>query len=201
MSEQASGGIARPSVASLLLAPHNGKQALSTATGFVVESEDGRRWLITNWHVVSGRDPRTGRPLSASGEVPDRLRVLHNLESSLGRWTWRIEYPVGKDDEPRWLEHPEHGRAFDVVALELTDTATVEFFPYDLDTIGLPGGQSSPAASPAAQYRRLPFRPRRRWRLRDLVPGHGRNGGRDRLRGQAVLLIEAASGPGGPVFR
>ena len=140
MSEQASGGIARPSVASLLLAPHNGKQALSTATGFVVESEDGRRWLITNWHVVSGRDPRTGRPLSASGEVPDRLRVLHNLEASLGRWTWRIEFLLGKDDEPRWLEHPEHGRAFDVVALELTDTATVEFFPYDLDTIGLPGG-------------------------------------------------------------
>jgi hypothetical protein len=36
MSEQAGTGIARPSVASLLLAPHHGREALSTATGFVV---------------------------------------------------------------------------------------------------------------------------------------------------------------------
>ncbi len=140
MSEPSNQGIARPSVASLLLAPHYGKQALSTATGFIVEGEDGRRWLITNWHVVSGLDPRTGRPLSKSGEVPDRLRILHNLEASLGRWTWRIEFLFDRDGDPRWLEHPEHGRAFDVVALELTDTATVEFFPYDLDGAGLPGG-------------------------------------------------------------
>jgi hypothetical protein len=140
MNEPSNQGIARPSVASLLLAPHSGREALSSATGFVVESEDGRRWLITCWHVVSGRDPLTGRPLSPSGKVPDRLRILHNLDGSLGRWTWRIEFLLDRNGEPRWLEHPEYGRAFDVVALELTDTATVEFFPYDVDTIGLPGG-------------------------------------------------------------
>ena len=139
MTEQGTNGIARPSVASLLLAPHHGREALSTATGFVVASEDGRWWLITNWHVVAGRDPRTGRPLSQGG-VPDRLRILHNLEASLGRWTWRIEFLYDRDGTPRWLEHPEHGRAFDVVALELTDTRTVDFYPYDLEAMALPGG-------------------------------------------------------------
>lgn len=35
-------------------------------TGFIVVY-NGTNYLVTNWHVVTGRDPNTGEPMSTSG--------------------------------------------------------------------------------------------------------------------------------------
>ena len=40
----------------------NGK-SLGTATGFCIEAK-GKFFLVTNWHVVTGRNPDTGELLS-----------------------------------------------------------------------------------------------------------------------------------------
>ncbi len=55
------------SLVSLRLKVKTNGQDLSTATGFVVNAA-GRNFLITNWHVVSGRHPETDNPSSPQQE-------------------------------------------------------------------------------------------------------------------------------------
>jgi hypothetical protein len=47
---------------------------LGPATGFFKEGGGGRHFLITNWHVVSGRHQETKNVLHSQGALPDRLR-------------------------------------------------------------------------------------------------------------------------------
>lgn len=123
-------GIARPSVASLLLGPQFQGQPLSTATGFVV-LRDSRCFLITNWHVVTGRRTDNGAPLSPTGGVPNELAVCHNQAGALGNWVVKVESLYTETGQPRWLEHPTHRRMVDVVALEFTKADDVDLYPHD----------------------------------------------------------------------
>ncbi len=122
--------IARPSVASLLLQPAFQGQVLGTATGFVVEHGDSS-FLLTNWHVVAGRRPDDGAVLSPTGGVPDEIQILHNQAGPLGQWVIKTEPLYDAAGAPRWKEHPQHARAVDAVALELTDLSGVDTYAYD----------------------------------------------------------------------
>src|SRR5437879_4104723 len=122
--------IARPSVASLFLEPRFQSQGLGTSTGFVVE-RNGQRFLVTNWHVVSGRRPDTGAPLAPSGAVPDEIAILHNQAGALGSWILKMETLYDGAGSPRWQEHPAHRRQVDAVALPLNDLTDVEIYAYD----------------------------------------------------------------------
>src|SRR4051812_43799972 len=63
------------SVTSLYLKLYAKGNQLSTATGFVVEHH-GRRFLVSNWHVFSGRNADTDQPLdSKTAAVPDQVRI------------------------------------------------------------------------------------------------------------------------------
>ena len=107
----------------------NGRQ-LGTATGFVVQGTAGPL-LATNWHVLSGRSPTTGQPLSPTGALPDELVVLHHVHGKLGTWAPRSE-SLYVGDVRRWREHPE-GKAVDVATLPLSDLDhSVQLFPLDL---------------------------------------------------------------------
>ncbi|HVW24140.1 MAG TPA: trypsin-like peptidase domain-containing protein [Polyangiaceae bacterium] len=119
----------QPSCQSLYVEARFEDVPLSTATGFVVTSSTGQNFLITNWHVVSGRHVETREPLHSSAGVPNRLVILHNLEGSVGDWTPKSEqlYDGGA---PRWLEHPEHGSKVDVIALPLRDVDGIRMLPY-----------------------------------------------------------------------
>jgi hypothetical protein len=123
--------IAWPSVASLLVGTRARGNELATATGFVVADANGQ-YLITNWHVVAGRNPITGANLDRSGAWPDEIAIVHNVVGRLGHWQPRIE-PL-RDDEGAalWYEHPIHGRAVDVVALPLTNLDDVEIYAHEL---------------------------------------------------------------------
>jgi len=136
-------------------------QSLGTATGFVVESS-GRHYLITNWHVVSGRHPETNAIVSSTGAVPDEIRIVHHGHT-LGSWTVRTEPLQDENKNNLWLEHP-YGRQVDVVALPLQAIDDdVHIYPFDLslaDTdmipqvampisiIGFPLGLASAGAFP-----------------------------------------------------
>lgn len=123
--------ILQPSVMSLLLQMRAGGQVISTGTGFVMDSPAGPV-LITNWHNLSGRRPDNGASLSNSGAVPDEVVVFHN-KGSVGTWTQRLEPLYRPGGAPRWIEHPKHGKAVDVVALPLTSLDEVSLFPYPAD--------------------------------------------------------------------
>lgn len=107
-----------------------GGQSLSTGSCFFWSS-DGRTYLLTNWHNLSGRNPFTGQPMSETGGVPDRIRFMAYKPVS-GPDThgyFQLEYvPVEVKlcepdlTEPKWFEHPSFGRRVDVAALDVTDT-------------------------------------------------------------------------------
>jgi hypothetical protein len=55
-----------------LLSKDGRDDVLSTASGFYWRYQ-GRAYLITNWHVLSGRHPFTGSVLSSTGYIPSRF--------------------------------------------------------------------------------------------------------------------------------
>lgn len=95
---------------------------LGQATGFIYQSQD-TFFLITNWHVVSGRDPSNGKPLHPQCAVPDR--ILCCPPTSVGNpERFEVSYTPQElllcdGDRPLWLEHPVHGHRVDVVAIRL----------------------------------------------------------------------------------
>ena len=58
---------------------------LATATGIIVENES-KFYLVTNRHVLSGRNPETGEPMSPTAGIPDEVRIAHHIKSKLGEW-------------------------------------------------------------------------------------------------------------------
>lgn len=120
------------SVRSLYLILAKGEKVLGTATGFVVE-KNKKYYLITNWHVLSGRHPQTNQPIDPNGKIPDRVHVVHHAKK-LGTWVTKIkpEMLYDKKGERTWLEH-KNGKAIDIVALPLKNlTKNVQIYSLDL---------------------------------------------------------------------
>ncbi|MBV1939889.1 serine protease [Streptomyces sp. BV286] len=156
--------LAPPSTRSLLLSSKANNIPLSSATGFTVMHND-LPLLITNWHVVSGRNPITGQPMAASGATPDTLTIRHltKVTSEEINWDDFDEPLIDNEERPLWFEHPDYGRRVDVVALPLTNTQGVHIQPYGpevmkstlragvsdwVNIIGFPFGQSAGGSLP-----------------------------------------------------
>ncbi|RYY26157.1 MAG: serine protease [Sphingomonadales bacterium] len=93
-------------------------ERLGVATGFTWVTPRALV-LVTNWHVVSGRNCDTRRPVASHGGVPDRLRVAFPRKERREEPIW-IDVPVtDEDDEPLWSEHPVHGHAVDIAAIPI----------------------------------------------------------------------------------
>ena len=106
---------------------------LGTATGFIVE-HNSRPYLITNWHVLTGKNPDTNDLINYD-YCPDEIVILHHVRNRLGTWIQQIEPLEDLAGNPRWIEHPR-GSQVDVVALPLqiipeVDNA-IQLYPFDL---------------------------------------------------------------------
>ena len=118
------------SVRPLYLIEVNGNQALGMATGFVVQKANDY-YLITNWHVLSGRHPSSNEVLHPTGKSPDALLIWHHRKK-LGFWVQKKEELYDKTGNKRWLEHIR-GKAVDIVALPLKVlTDDIQLYPFDL---------------------------------------------------------------------
>ena len=106
------------------------EQKGGVATGFIVKKDDSN-YLITNWHVVTARDPLDNQPLSRTGIVdPNMLRVWFHGER-LGFWL-QVEVPLfNESQEKLWFEHCR-GREIDVVAVPLEILEHVNYYDIDL---------------------------------------------------------------------
>lgn len=132
-----------PTTQSLFLQLNFDNQLLSTATGFVCESERGPV-LITNLHNATGRDPYTQQPLSKTGGIPNNVTIFHNKKDSPGEWVSKVE-PLYANCKPRWVEHPQLGGKVDCVALLLTRLEDVGLQPYSLkDELKIAFGPAEP---------------------------------------------------------
>lgn len=94
-------------------------QAIGQATGFFYKL-DGGTYLVSNWHVLSGRDPQYGQPMHKSGAVPDSITLALHLTNALGQY--RPDSTISLTDvtgNPIWFQHPDRGQDVDVAALKI----------------------------------------------------------------------------------
>ena len=130
----------------LKLKPSVNGNELSVATGFFYEHR-GRSFLITNYHVVSGRHPETGAVLDSSGLCPDSIVLGVATDSGkheqsgaqLLQWKWRTLSLFTQDEpaKPIWTVHPEHGSRFDAVAIPLSGLEDTCITPANGDKLDL----------------------------------------------------------------
>lgn len=107
-----------------------------TATGFFYEYSN-QLYIVTNWHVVTGRDFLSGRILDSSGMIeacPTALE-LNLIETipheeqplvALRNSQFRMELYTG--GEPIWFEYPGDDSICDVVAIGVTPESLERFF-------------------------------------------------------------------------
>src|SRR5258706_8603470 len=106
------------------------------ATAFCV-AKDSQHYLITNWHVLSGRHPETNQPLSDTAGLPDELVVAYHRTvvkdgENLTGWGGVREPLLDGKGKPPWPEHPM-GAKVDVAALPVTASGEVVFHPLPLE--------------------------------------------------------------------
>ncbi len=112
------------SQASYFVSSRFNETELSTATAFFA-FRDSKCYLITNWHVVSGRNPENGKCLSIKCAEPNNLLVhVHKNTEHFEFSDFEIPLYDGAGNK-LWLEHPSFKERVDVVALEV-------FIPNDL---------------------------------------------------------------------
>ena len=103
-------------------------RCLSNATSFFYEATDSQLFLITNWHVVTCRNP-TKPSLSNTGAIPSVLKIkVHKKQENLGGRKNIVTSEISEvclqinleeGNAPQWLEHPEHRFKVDVVAIKI----------------------------------------------------------------------------------
>lgn len=181
-----------------------GEQPLSTATGFFWKVGEVV-CLVTNWHVVTGRHPISGKHLSPTAGEPDQLLLDVFDGKNLNR---RRTVPIqlfAENGSPTWLEHPKWRSAVDVVCIPMGDLgghafalndvpsfASPRLVGMDVFVLGYPRGigpdrlaiwkRASMASEPDVDVDKLPLR------LIDTSTAEGMSGGPviQRFRGQAI---------------
>lgn len=106
-----------------------GAVEIASGTAFVVE-HSGEWFLLTNLHVLTGRDPITGSPMGYSS-LPTSLAVWHNDERELGQWVQMNYSLYDAAGRACWLEHPKDP-SWDVVALQILPRDGIALYTYDL---------------------------------------------------------------------
>jgi len=111
------------------LAEGEGTVLLGHSTGFFCFFQE-RYFLITNWHVVSGRHFQTKKLLHTDAVAPGFLKFdfysIKNTGNSSTIWTnhtttiplYSEQY---NEDSKLWLEHPRFGSDVDVVAIDISE--------------------------------------------------------------------------------
>lgn len=96
-----------------------GADKLGAASGFFWR-HDQDIYLISNWHVFSGRSPRTGQPIdSKNGVVPNMLMVKCIPKSNLNKEVI-LKLPLEEDGNPNWVQHRTYGQKVDLAALNIS---------------------------------------------------------------------------------
>lgn len=118
------------SVKSLYLELYRAERKVSVATGFAVRKNDSC-YLITNWHVVTCRNPFDNQPLfGAEAADPNILKIwFHGL--NLGHWIEKEIDIINQTGQRLWLEH-ELGRQIDVVAVPFEISNNTKIYDIDL---------------------------------------------------------------------
>jgi hypothetical protein len=118
------------SATSLRVEPRFDSTVLGSATAFIIRFNNND-YLVTNWHVVTGRDPDTGQCLDKNASVPNEILVNFHARGKLGTWKKVVIKLFDSDGKSRWVEHPL-GKEVDVVAIRIDASEDVDLHCLDL---------------------------------------------------------------------
>jgi hypothetical protein len=90
---------------------------LADATGFLWLLGD-RHYLVTNWHVLSGRHPENGECLHSKGGIPDEISVFFP-QLELTHEPIEVQVLLFDGQNQLWIEHPRLGSAADIAAIQI----------------------------------------------------------------------------------
>ena len=92
---------------------------LATATGFLI-TRNNNIYLVTNRHVVTGRNNQTNECLDPNAAIPNKIKAwIPFRENEKYKWIEKTCDLYDKDELPMWFEHPLYQNRVDVVALKL----------------------------------------------------------------------------------
>lgn len=95
---------------------------VSNATGFVYKKND-KMYLITNLHVVSGRDINTGKVLDSMARIPEVIRTVSSLYNVKTGFIQKcVELTISlydKDGNPNWFIHPKYKHGVDIAVMPI----------------------------------------------------------------------------------
>lgn len=132
------------SLASALLELDRDGIPLGHGTGFFHMWGD-QTYLVTAWHVLSGRHFQTGQSLDPNGAWPSHVTIWWNPKGSPGGRKTAERLPLWRDDnEPRWVELKRAAEWIDVAILPVNvpdwaEAYPVNELPEDLTTHGMGG--------------------------------------------------------------
>lgn len=87
-------------------------------TGFLYREDHGKIWLVTNWHVLTGRRPDyPGELLSGYPQSPFRIKATFAMEQK-GAFSVPIEIDLYQDGNPTWIEHKRE-LGIDLAAIQI----------------------------------------------------------------------------------
>lgn len=100
-----------------LKAKFNDVVLAEAATCFFIKRES-KTYLITNWHVVTGKNSETNKCIRDDCAIPDRISI-NVLKNGAHVEFEDFEIRLFEGERPVWLEHPVYKSDVDVVAIEV----------------------------------------------------------------------------------
>lgn len=113
-----------PNDAVVFLSICRGTEELAVGTGFLYQ-RNGRFFIVTAWHNVTGRHSETLEPLSKKGAFPDHLvahvacQMTHIDGRAAGTVRLPFNIPLEDDETTHYLVHPQGWPRVDVVAIPI----------------------------------------------------------------------------------
>jgi hypothetical protein len=110
------------SLQSLYIELYKDSIPIGSATGFIIKPKF-KYYLITNWHVVTNKNPVTKSWIDPNNKVaPNKIAIMHNGKG-LGTYSLRFENLVDSNSKILYKEYSIDKEMLDVVALPLKDTS------------------------------------------------------------------------------
>jgi hypothetical protein len=144
---------------------------LGVGTAFIYQHGNST-YIVTNWHNVAGRNPKTKDTLLDFGEVPDNIVMgiptiqNPNEQPRMIQWQWKVLelYEDKNRTFPIWFQHPVYNEDVDIVTIPMPgidETAlmhskdpalnlcNIRVYPsLDVYVLGFPRGMSGGAHFP-----------------------------------------------------
>lgn len=103
----------------IIVATPSGPRAFGFATGFLYAGPAATRWLVTNWHVVTGRRPdEPGSLIGGKPQSPSWLRFT--VEDPRGSCRQQMEVALYDSEGPLWIEGDREG-GLDLALVRLSE--------------------------------------------------------------------------------